>query len=257
MFKCVCKFSFLVSFSFLLFACAGLGGGSSQSSANSTADEVNNLRSAIQELQSSVNKITLTSDALVAENAQTADAIVELQTELTYLSNELTILRSNRPQTSLPPSTSSTERPSIPTDISTGSSAPKIVIIEDLQSMKDSLYKFAYELYVQGKHQESIEKFKEFLQKLPNDDLADNSQYWIGENYYSMHNYSQAIDEFRRVLSRYPEGGKVPDALLKIGYSYHEMGQNADAINTLNEVVSKYPRSESAALARQMLARWK
>ncbi len=105
---------------------------------------------------------------------------------------------------------------------------------------------------------EQIKAFeRQFLAKFPNDDLADNSQYWIGENYYSMNDWQNALSAFQQVVTRYPEGGKVPDAMLKMGYTQRQMGRNSQATATLNDLINKYPRSSAANLAKQMLERWK
>lgn len=130
---------------------------------------------------------------------------------------------------------------------------PRIVVIEDPQIIRDSLYKYALELYNQKKHDQSIAKFQEFIQKLPQDELAGNSQYWIGENYYSLKEYSMAIDAFQMVINSYPNSPKVADAMFKIGYSYKLMNNAQMAKYFFDKVIAEYPVSNAASLARKAM----
>ncbi len=235
------KFFLLIAALSLLSACAA-SNANDEAIANLT-NELSSAHSSIASLQSDVEDLTLKNESLSADVLQNSNTISELQTEVTYLSNEVTILRN--PKQGAPATDASSVK------------SPKIVIIEDVQAMKESLYSYAYQLYREGKYNESNEKFREFLSKLPNDELSDNAQYWIGENYYSMRDFPKALENFQLVLSNYPRQGKAPDALLKVGYTQHEMGQNSQAKETLNSVIKNYPRSSAATLAKQTLTKWK
>jgi tol-pal system protein YbgF len=244
------KLLLIVAAAALLYACAPAGQSESVTrNLNAMSEEIAVLSGSVNDLKTTVDELILKNDALSAENAQNIETINELQTEITYLSNEVTVLKGTpAPKT----------QPAAPTAIvePAAVSSPKIVIIEDVKAVKDSLYNYAFELYNQGKHGASIEKFSEFLSKFPGDELANNSQYWIGENYYALEQFQKAIEAFRAVISKYPTKAKAPDALLKIGYSYNQMGENANAVNSLNEVISKYPSSDAAKLAKQMIPKW-
>ena len=85
-------------------------------------------------------------------------------------------------------------------------------------------------------------------------DLADNSQYWLGECFYDRKDFAQAVREFRRVIERYPSGNKVPDALLKVGFSYLALGSSEAGKQTLSQLQRSYPRHEAAVLAAARLA---
>ncbi len=103
----------------------------------------------------------------------------------------------------------------------------------------EELYKRAYDHFIFGEYDKAISAFMIFLDKHPKNDLADNSQYWIGECYYAKKDYNAAILEFRKVADKYPKGNKTPDALLKIGYTYHEIGDKKSALNELNILIKK------------------
>jgi len=116
------------------------------------------------------------------------------------------------------------------------------------------LYRKSYEALRAGNHEEAAQGFKEFLRAYPAAELADNSQYWLGECYYDRKDFGQAVREFRRVIERYPNGNKVPDALLKVGFSYLSLGSTEAGKQTLTQLQRSYPRHEAAVLAGARLA---
>lgn len=117
-----------------------------------------------------------------------------------------------------------------------------------------ALYRKSSEALRMGKHDEAAQGFREFLRAYPNHDLADNSQYWLGECFYDRKDFAQAVREFRRVIERYPSGNKVPDALLKVGFSYLALGSVEAGKQTLLQLQRSYPRHEAAGLAANRLA---
>jgi len=54
---------------------------------------------------------------------------------------------------------------------------------ESVLSTAPADYRAALDLYRQGQWGAAVEKFRQFLQKSPRSELADNAQYWIGECY--------------------------------------------------------------------------
>ncbi len=117
-----------------------------------------------------------------------------------------------------------------------------------------TLYRRSIEALRAGRHEEAERGFREFVRTHPNHDLADNSQYWLGECFYDRKDYASAVREFRRVIERYPSGNKVPDALLKVGFSYLSLGSIEAGRQTLVQLVRSYPRHEAATLASARLA---
>jgi tol-pal system protein YbgF len=116
------------------------------------------------------------------------------------------------------------------------------------------LYRTAYDTLRAGNRTEAEQLFREFLRNFPSSDLADNSQYWLGECFYDRKEFAQAVREFRRVIERYPSGNKAPDALLKVGFSYLALGSVDAGKQTLLQLQRSYPRHEAATLAAARLA---
>lgn len=114
-------------------------------------------------------------------------------------------------------------------------------------------YEIAWSALEKRDYRTAIARFKEFLQRHPRSELADNAQYWIGESHYGLREFDQAIIEFDAVRRRYPKGDKVPAALLKQGFAFAELGEKVNARLLLQEVVEKFPDSPEAAKAKSRL----
>ncbi|MDR0453222.1 MAG: tol-pal system protein YbgF [Deferribacteraceae bacterium] len=235
---------------YLFSACAASQTITDDALVSHIANELSIAQASMASLQSDLDALTLKNESMNAELLQNTETISELQANVSYLINEFTIVKKPK-QTSASQSTSSSGA-----DASSDKTT-RIVIIEDSQAMKDSLYSYALQLYQDGKHNESIEKFQEFLSQMPNDALSNNAQYWIGENYYSMRDFQKALTAFQAVQTKYPKSKKVPDAILKAGFTYYELRNVAKAKESLNSVIKNYPESSAAKLAKQTLAKWK
>ncbi len=114
-------------------------------------------------------------------------------------------------------------------------------------------YYLAYSDYLKKNYDLAIEGFYQFLKQFPDNNLADNSLYWIGECYYSQKKYSDAVRVFSKLINEYSDGDKIPASILKKGYSLIEMGKQEEGVMALKELNSKFPLSEEAALAQQKI----
>lgn len=117
-----------------------------------------------------------------------------------------------------------------------------------------ALYRKSFEALRAGRHDDAVQGFRDFVRAHANHELADNSQYWLGECFYDRKDYAAAVREFRKVIERYPSGNKVPDALLKVGFSYLSLGSNEAGRQTLLQLQRSYPRHEAASLAAARIA---
>ena len=115
-------------------------------------------------------------------------------------------------------------------------------------------YKRYYDALKAGNHSYAVTGFRNFVQRFPHHDYADNSQYWLGEAFYDQKRYKSALVEFRKVVDNHPDGNKVPDALLKLGYCYSQIGDADKAQAVWQQIVRVYPKSNPASLAKTKLA---
>ena len=80
--------------------------------------------------------------------------------------------------------------------------------------------------------------------------LADNSQYWLAECYYSQKDFKRAIAEFERVF-HYADTDKHDDAQLKIGLSYQSLGNIDKAREEFKRLIDHFPGSEFYPKAKE------
>jgi len=121
----------------------------------------------------------------------------------------------------------------------------------------EGLYSKAFQLFRAGQFDAARTEFSNYLKLYPNTDLADNSQFWLGECYYAEKRYSEAIAAYEMTIKQYPKSDKVSSALLKQGMAFWELGDKTAAEILLKKVVKGYPNSNQAKIAQSKLARIK
>jgi len=115
------------------------------------------------------------------------------------------------------------------------------------------LYSKARDKLFEEKFNEAGELFKAFVIQHPDNRLANNALYWLGECKYSQKEFSKAIGIFNELVNRYPRGEKVPDALLKTAYAYLKLHNTERAHDYLKLVVKRYPFTPAGEKAEQKL----
>lgn len=105
------------------------------------------------------------------------------------------------------------------------------------------LYQQGYGALLQKDYASAEGAFRQLLETYPNNPLASDAQYWIGETYYMRGQYKNAADAFLAGYKKYKSGQKAPDALLKLGMSLAELGQKDAACSTFDELKSKFPQA--------------
>jgi tol-pal system protein YbgF len=123
------------------------------------------------------------------------------------------------------------------------------------RSQVEAEYQAAYALLTpqQRRFDEAAVALSRFLDKHPDDELAPNAQYWLGEAYYVSQKNAEAQKAFEAVISRFPSSAKASDALFKIGRIQQAEGKRDAARASYSRVVQEYPDSPAAGLARQRL----
>lgn len=103
------------------------------------------------------------------------------------------------------------------------------------------VYETAYGYLLQQDYASAQSGFRNFLKIYPQDPLAPNALYWLGESHYVQRNYADAAEAFDLVVQAYASSGKAPDAQLKRGMSLAALGKRQDACTALRAVSSKFP----------------
>ena len=119
----------------------------------------------------------------------------------------------------------------------------------------DFLYNSALTDFNTGKSDLASQEFTEFLQAYPNNDLAGNAQFYLGEIDYRGGNFQAAIQDYNKVLDQYPGGNKGPAAQLKKGFALLELGQKDAGVQELRSLITRYPKSPEAVQAKDRLSK--
>ena len=93
-----------------------------------------------------------------------------------------------------------------------------------------------------------------FLKRYPEDPLAVNAAYWVGETYYAEKAYDMAILQFEDVIQKYGEHPKVASAMLKQAFAFEALGDKGNSRLLLQRVIDRFPLSEEAARAKEKLS---
>jgi len=116
-------------------------------------------------------------------------------------------------------------------------------------------YQSAFNLLKQGRYNESIKAFKQFLADYSGGSYEDNAQYWLAEASYVNRDFDTALSDFNKVLTNHPQSSKVPGAMLKMGYIYYEQQAWGKARDVLQRLQNEYPGSTEARLGEKRLER--
>ena len=93
--------------------------------------------------------------------------------------------------------------------------------------------------------------FQQILKQYPNDKLAGNAQYWLGDIYFKQGNYDKAKVAFKNGYEKYHNGNKAPDSLFKLGLVFKAQKENKKACIVLSSFGAEFPKA-NADLAKNV-----
>jgi tol-pal system protein YbgF len=111
-------------------------------------------------------------------------------------------------------------------------------------------YNYAFGLLRQAKYDDAEQALRSFIQHYPNDQLAGNAQYWLGETYYVRKDYANAAAVFAEGYQKYPKGGKAADDLMKLGLSLGQLGRKPDACGAFARLDRDFPSASAEVKTR-------
>lgn len=103
------------------------------------------------------------------------------------------------------------------------------------------LYETAYGYLLQQDYGAAEVAFEEFLRRYPQDRLAADAQYWLGETLYVQRRYKPAGQAFLSVVEKHKQSAKVPNSLLKLAQSLDQLGQKDCGI--FSELEGRHPNA--------------
>ena len=110
-------------------------------------------------------------------------------------------------------------------------------------------YDLAYGYVQHRDYAHADEALRAFLQKYPNDRLAADAHYWLGETLFQRRRYRDAAEIFLEVTTKHEKSGKAPESLLRLGQSLAALKEKEAACATFAEIPRKYPRAGASIKA--------
>lgn len=96
----------------------------------------------------------------------------------------------------------------------------------------------------------SEQNFTRIVSQNPNDKLAGNAQYWLGEVYYAKKDYAKAAVAFAKGYQNYKNGAKGADSLFKLGMSMKSLKKNTEACAAFGSLKTEFPKAEAELLKK-------
>lgn len=117
----------------------------------------------------------------------------------------------------------------------------------------EDLYKAAYGDYMAAKYPVAAAEFGDVIKTYPENVLAGNSFYYLGEIDYRAAKYSAAAKDYDKVLEQFPDSSKIPAAHLHKGQALIALKENEAGVRELRTLIQRFPSSPEASQARSKL----
>ena len=117
----------------------------------------------------------------------------------------------------------------------------------------DTLYQNGLRDFNGGNYDLARQEFADYLKNFPQNPMAGNAQFYMGELAYAEGNFQEAVTQYDMVIYSYPKSFKLAAALLKKGQAEVKLGQKATGTRDLREVVRRFPGTDEAKQAQARL----
>jgi tol-pal system protein YbgF len=117
---------------------------------------------------------------------------------------------------------------------------PSVAVPQAL-SLPNEQYDFAFGLLRKPDYEGASKAFQTFLAQHPQDPLAGNATYWLGQIPFAQGQYDRAAVIFLDAYQKYPKSAKAGESLLKVGLSMSNLGKQKEACAALHRFASEYP----------------
>ncbi len=193
------------------------------------------LEDRFNQLQQSLTNLTGQIEQLQNRNAKLQQQMEKMQTDYEYRIEQLEKGGGARPGAAAP-------RPGAPAVASGAPSAPTPGPAP-AGATPEQLYDESVKKLQDGDYAGAERGFKTFIQRSPQNKLAGNAQYWLGETYYARRDYNSALTAFAEGYKVYKTSPKGPDNLLKLGITMSVLGRKPDACAVFARFNQDYPRA--------------
>jgi tol-pal system protein YbgF len=115
------------------------------------------------------------------------------------------------------------------------------------------LYQSGLRDYNSAKYTIAASEFGDVIHYYPQDPLAGNAQFYLGEISYRQGKFAPAIKNYDAVLEQYSGNSLAPSAELRKGQSLIQLGQKEAGVRELRTLIQRYPQTPEAQEGRSAL----
>jgi tol-pal system protein YbgF len=206
-------------------------------------------------------RLEQTNKNLTEENAQLRRSLLDLQSQIENLRNDVS--QSRGAQENLARDLSEVQRNQ--KDVAAGVDErlrkfePIKVNLDGREFVAEPAekrdYEAAMDIFRKGDFVAAQTALVQFLQRNGKSGYASSALFWLGNAQYANKSYKDAMANFQQMLNVAPTHARAPEALLAISNVQIELKDLKAARKTLDDLVKTYPQSEAASTARDRLAR--
>lgn len=219
-----------------------------------TADNMNRMTQSLSSLQQQIaaqNESGSKMDQLTGQVQGVHDSIDELKSRMAAMNKQLQDIQSQLQNVNTQPAAQPGQQPGAP-----GAAAPEGAAAQPQQPQAppvDQLYQSAIRDYTSARYDLAAGEFGDVVKYYPQDDMAGNSQFYLGEIAYRKGDYPTAVKNYDAVLEQFPGSTKAPAAQLRKGQAELDSNQRDAGVRDLRSLIQRYPASPEAAQARSKL----
>jgi tol-pal system protein YbgF len=222
-----------------------------------STDNVNRMSAAVDALQQKVaaqnEALSGKVDTAAGQVQSVNDSIEELKSRMSKLDQSIQALQSQLQNVQAPPAgQSGGAQPNGPGGApasSGGGPAPSGNAAPPLQDT----YEAGVRDFNAARYDVAAGEFGDVIQYYPQDDLAGNAAFYLGEISYRQQNWGDAVKAYTAMLEKFPSATKAPAAQLHKGLSLLQLNKRQAGVQELRTLIQKHPQTPEASTARSKL----
>jgi tol-pal system protein YbgF len=218
--------------------------------AEQTADNSNQVSAAVtalqQKLASQGDSSSAKMDTVSGQVQSLNDSVDELKSRIAKLDKTVEELQKQVQNIQTPPVTQATSSTGEGTASETTPTASSAAQAPPLQAT----FQAALRDYNAAKYEVAKSEFEDVIHYYPLEDLAGQSEFYLGEIAYRQKEYTDAVKSYNAVIEGFSGSSKAPAAHLRKGLALLQMNKKNDAVRELRLLIQRYPQSPEATQAR-------
>ncbi len=225
--------------------------------AEQTADEANQMTTAVTALQQKLNTQNEAAsgklDTVSGQVQSLNDSVDELKARIAKLDKSVQDLQTQLQNMQAPPAQAQPGGAGpMPGTPGAGGTPPVAPAAQQAPPLQETLQAGVRD-YNAGRYDVALGEFQSVVQFYPLDDLAGTAQFYLGEIAYQQKDYAAAIKSYNAVLEGFSGNAKAPAAQLHKGYALLAENKKDEGIHELRSLIQRHPQTPEARAARSKL----